>query len=248
MSHEEHDKETEEDIQQAINKYGWFIALFEADTATPAFAYTIGLWKTYNHPEIICFGLSTDIMHELLNDAGGEVKNGKPISLDVDNIDYLSDFPVMFKNVEPDNISDYMGYGQWYHGYKDFPVIQLFWTDKERNYPWQNDYNSALQFNQPLLDRKLDFKFFEPRNVASFIVKQIVYGGKPILYVTHDEDDGAWQFLTDEEAIVDDLIVVSLNEIVKLDPSVNELFNLPTGQYATRKFVGDKWVRESVVE
>ena len=248
MGHEEHDKETKEDIQQAIDNHGWFVALFEADTATPAFAYTIGLWKTYGHPEIICFGLPTSTMHELLNDAGEVIKKGDSIVLDVDDFHYLDNYPVMFKTVEAENIRDYLGYARWYYDYKDFPAIQLFWPDKEGIYPWQDGYSKVFEFNQPLLYQKLDFKFFAPRNVCTFTVKQIVNGEKPILYVVHEDEDGSWQFLTGDELSMDDSMVVGLSEITKLDPTVNELFNMPTGQSATRKFIGDKWIRESANE
>lgn len=62
----------------------------------------------------------------------------------------------------------------------------------------------------------------------------------------HDDDDGSWQFLSEDSVTSEDAMIVCLEEIVKRDPSVNELFNLPTGQMATREFVGAKWVREVI--
>ena len=44
------------------------------------------------------------------------------------------------------------------------------------------------------------------------------------------------------------MMVVCLEEVVKWDQTVNELFNLPTGQMATREFIGANWVREVVEE
>lgn len=85
------------------------------------------------------------------------------------------------------------------------------------------------------------FRFDEAKNVAVFTVKQI-FQGKPILYVCHDDEDGAWQFLIGEPVEEKDIMVVALEEIVNHDPTLNELFNLPTGYCAIRKFVGDKWV------
>ena len=37
--------------------------------------------------------------------------------------------------------------------------------------------------------------FDDPKNVAVITLKAIAKGGNPILHVTHDADDGAWQFL-----------------------------------------------------
>jgi hypothetical protein len=243
MDHEEHDKATKTNIEKAIRDFGWFVAKFEADTACPAMGYTIGLWETFKHPEIICFGLSTNLMHQLLNDAGEKIAQGKTIKTDIDDNYYLEKSPVMFKNIEPENINDYMGYGRWYYKYNDFQAIQLFWTDKQGKYPWQNEYSIDFQFRQPLLYKILDFKFFEPQNVASFTTKQILLEGKPILRVIHDDDEGAWQFFPGENVTIADAMLVSLSSVVNHDPTVNELFNMPTGQYATRAFIGDKWVR-----
>ena len=40
-------------------------------------------------------------------------------------------------------------------------------------------------------------------------------------------------------------MVVLLEEVVVYDPTVNELYNLPIGYYAERKFVGDTWLRKT---
>ncbi len=87
-----------------------------------------------------------------------------------------------------------------------------------------------------------DFKFDEKRNVAVFTVKQIFREGKPILYVCHDEEDGAWQFLTGESVEEKDSMVVALEEIIQHDSTINELFDLPMGYYAIREFIGDVWI------
>jgi hypothetical protein len=45
----------------------------------PSFSYSFGLLETYQHPELICFGLSTDLMHALINDAAALLKQGEKI-------------------------------------------------------------------------------------------------------------------------------------------------------------------------
>ncbi|HEX8349015.1 MAG TPA: DUF4262 domain-containing protein [Hymenobacter sp.] len=246
MSHEEHDSQAEKNIKQDVEEYGWSVCLFEKDTTLPAFAYTIGLWKNFKHPEIISFGLPIDTLHAILNDAGGWVSDGKVIELATDNFDIFENLPVQFRQIEQENILDYFGYARWFYEYKDFPAIQLVWPDRARNYPWDKGYDARYTFSQPLLDRKLAFKFFEPRDVAAFVARQVFKEDKPILRVRHDADDGAWQFLTGEPVTTDDIMLVALEEVVKLDPTINSLFNMPTGQVATRKFVGDKWTREEI--
>ncbi|SMB95188.1 hypothetical protein SAMN00120144_1884 [Hymenobacter roseosalivarius DSM 11622] len=251
MCHEEHDRQAEAQIKRDVKEYGWHVGAIEANTATPAFAYTIGLWENFKQPEIICFGLPTKTLHLILNDAGEWIRGGKTIELAVDNFDILEAVPVQFRQVEEENIADYFGYGRWFYDYKDFPAIQLIWPDRDKNYPWNENYDEQYEFAQPMLDRKLDFKFFEPRNTTAFVARQIFEESMPILRVFHDDDDGAWQFLTGElgELVTsDDIMIVCLEDVVKHDPTINELFNMPTGRVATREFVGAKWIREEIEE
>jgi hypothetical protein len=51
----------------------------------------------------------------------------------------------------------------------------------------------------------------------------------PILYVTHDEEDGMWQFLDGGDASEEDARILSLKEIVAIDPSLAQLADLPLG-------------------
>ena len=41
------------DIKINIEKHGLQVILIEATDYMPSFAYSIGLWEKYNHPEII---------------------------------------------------------------------------------------------------------------------------------------------------------------------------------------------------
>ena len=51
----------------------------------------------------------------------------------------------------------------------------------------------------------MSFPFREDPNTATILCKHIARGEKPILYVSHDEDDGMWQFLCNEEHTIEDL-------------------------------------------
>ena len=55
----------------------------------------------------------------------------------------------------------------------------------------------------------MSFPFREDPNTATILCKHIARGEKPILYVSHDEDDGMWQFLCNEEHTIEDLMLVT---------------------------------------
>ncbi len=91
-----------------------------------------------------------------------------------------------------------------------------------------------------------NWPFDDPLNVAVFTVRSILKQGKPILYVSHDEDDGAWQFHTGREPKEEESSIVALKSIVKIDESIKELADLPYGWCAWRESVNDPWKREKI--
>jgi hypothetical protein len=89
-------------------------------------------------------------------------------------------------------------------------------------------------------------KFREADNTAVFTTKFVIDDNKEIAEVHHDEEDGAWQFLSDDQ--FDDFSkvakLVGLGQITKRDSTLFEIADMPTGYVAHRKFRGDKWVIE----
>lgn len=77
--------------------------------------------------------------------------------------------------------------------------------------------------------------------------KHITDRDLPILYVSHDRDDegeSTWQFHSLVEPFsMDDAMLVRLDTIVELDPSVLEIADLPVGFAATRTALGGEWRR-----
>lgn len=89
--------------------------------------------------------------------------------------------------------------------------------------------------------------FDDPPNVAVFTTHQILEREDRIGFVTHDLDDGAWQFHARSGAGAEtDAKIVSLRAIVDLDPSVMELADLPLGWCAWRKEGEDTWHRREM--
>ena len=90
-----------------------------------------------------------------------------------------------------------------------------------------------------------EWPFSDPPNVATVTTVQVVRDGEPILLVYHDEDDGAWQFLTGTATnSMKNVMLVSLKSIVMRDPTVVELADLPLGWHAWREHIGAPWVRD----
>ena len=92
------------------------------------------------------------------------------------------------------------------------------------------------------IDNNSEYKFHDPENTACFVCDHVFNRQKPILHVSHDQEDGYWQFLCGqtkhEEA---NAKIISLKSATQIDSSINDLFEMPLGFGADRKSIKDKW-------
>jgi len=222
-----------------IIKYGWTVVLIKETEYLPSLAYTIGLWVTFNKPEIIAFGLNVNTLHILLNQAADMIKSGDEIIIGKDYSDFFEETQVQFICVDKENISDYFGYAVEYYNSNLFPAIELVWADSNNKFPWNKEFENNILFKQPLLDRNMDFKFYEEKNLGVFTTKQFIENNEPIVYVSHDED-GDWQFLT-KNANLKDAKIVHIEYMTSKDKTLNEVFHLEYGQSAERDSIDGNW-------
>jgi len=85
------------------------------------------------------------------------------------------------------------------------------------------------------------YKFKEAEKTACIVCSHVLKKERPILYASHDAE-GDWQFLCgDDGHTEEDAKIISLKEITQIDPSVNDLFEMPIAVGAERKTVENKW-------
>ena len=76
----------------------------------------------------------------------------------------------------------------------------------------------------------MKWKFSDAKNTAIFHLQdKLLMKACQILYVSHDEDDGSWQFNHGGNVNIEDAMIVSLRHMVNLDDTSNQLFDLPLG-------------------
>lgn len=241
-NHKEHDQPTKQSIKAIVDKYGCYLASFEADSYLPAFVYSIGLFEKFNHPEICCFGLSTGVMGRLINNITDRIRKGEKIETDKPYTSLVNGYSVQFVEVKKEHYPSNFGYGGWYYDGFDFPMLQLIWPDKAHNFPWDENFNPDWIFKQPLLDRNTDFFFYEQRNLGVYTTQDVL-DGAPILYVHHNED-GDWQFHSSSNPNIEEAKIVALEQLVKLDKSLNDIYYIEYGMRAYRMKKDDQWICE----
>ncbi|MEM8671248.1 MAG: DUF2314 domain-containing protein [Planctomycetota bacterium] len=87
------------------------------------------------------------------------------------------------------------------------------------------------------------WKFYDAPDTACFTTT-FVLQGTPILRVYHDYD-GDWQFhgAADQPADPSVIKLVAMHQVVRLDPSLESLSDLPYGWAAKRSSVDAQWIR-----
>ena len=80
---------------------------------------------------------------------------------------------------------------------------------------------------------------------AAAITLRSVLDGAPILFVSHDSDDDGWQFLDGlSRADPADARLIGMREVLRRDPTLRDIADLPPGWVAHRDGVGEPWARE----
>ena len=90
------------------------------------------------------------------------------------------------------------------------------------------------------MDRNADFKFREDKFCPVFTTSAWLESQEPIVDVIHDKE-GYWFFLPSGEP---DWKMVPLEELIKVDPTLNDVFDLDYGECANREFIGGQWQRD----
>lgn len=238
---DDHDRKLLADVQG----HGWHVIGVEADEEGPGFAYSIGLFHTFRHPEFIVFGLTVKVMHPIINSIGEQVRKGSKFGHLDEADDVVEGYNVCFHTVERKHYREYLGYARWFYQGDDFPILQCVWPDKEHRYPWHPDFNENLAARQPVLSGEKSWLFQEGKNRAVFTTKPVIHDDHPILLVSHDAE-GDWQFLCGTTNRAEDAAVVALGEMLKHDPSIGKVADLPEGWRAFRKSLKAPWKREQI--
>lgn len=121
------------------------------DEDGPGFAYSVGLFQSFGHPEIIIFGLSLELMHRLINDLGQMIRAGERFDDHSSSSDPLEGYRIRFRQVAPGARDYYFGAAVRFYGDEEFPSLHCIWPDRLGRYPWDTEANDAYRRLQPML-------------------------------------------------------------------------------------------------
>jgi hypothetical protein len=145
------ESERERSLVSDIEEYGWHVLLIPEEDEGPSFAYSVGLFKTFAHPEIVVFGLDVDLMRQMINRIGEEVRAGRCVSHGDSSPGVLEGHDVRFCDVAKEHYREHFGYARWFYRGDEFPVLQCIWPDAAGRFPTDPKSPGWLRNRQPLL-------------------------------------------------------------------------------------------------
>ena len=142
-------KEYKKRIEKLVKKHGHMIQGVGAGEGEPEFCYTVGLYTTYEHPELVIVGLPYNVAAGLLNDMAQRIKEGEVFRVSNTYKDILLDYKVLILYVEPEIVYKNLSASRLYTG-ELVPALQVVWPDSEHRWPNSKNANEAFTKLQPL--------------------------------------------------------------------------------------------------
>ena len=145
--------ESELKVLSDIEQYGLHIIHILGEKELPPYSFSIGLFKSYNHPEIIFIGMDQQLSHSLINNIASDIKNGEKFEANKYYPDIIERFDCYFVDVNKLNYKEYLGYANWYYEGYDYPVVQCIYPTTNGIYPWQSEWPENIKNLQPVLSQ-----------------------------------------------------------------------------------------------
>ena len=129
-----------------IKKYGLQIIHVFGNEDNPHFSYTVGLYESYLHPEIIIIGLKRELAQVLLNNMAYDIKNGKNYTIGEFHEGVLDDFLCYFGEVPKSEYKEAVGWAVWFYEGCDFPLIQCVYPTVSGKFAWEKNFPEDARF------------------------------------------------------------------------------------------------------
>ena len=149
--------EAEKKIVHNIEKYGCHItSVFDPDGEDPNFSYSTGISKTYNAPELIVIGLSTNLSQSIINTYANLLKEKREFEKGEFYKGFLEGFEITFREVSEASKKEHMLSACWFHENK-FEALQLVYPTTKGVWPWDPEATKSFHSLQPSLAEKSEW-------------------------------------------------------------------------------------------
>lgn len=125
--------------------------LASEDGQTPAYSHTVGLWHTFERPEVIVFGLAEDTAEDLLDVLVDEVSDGAALAPGQRLEGLLHGYPARLLDVPSASRGGLVALADWAYEGADYPLVQLVYPDKQGRWSWDPEAREGFRKHQPVI-------------------------------------------------------------------------------------------------
>ena len=136
--------EHERNFVAQIREHGWFGTHVFADDDGPGFTYTTGFWVTLGQPEVIMFGMKSDIAHDVMWDIFRHLKAGKTLPVRTRTDDVFGNLQACLFPMDKAHYAEHLGWSKWFYAGDAFPCLQLVWPDRGNVFPWEAGFDPTM--------------------------------------------------------------------------------------------------------
>jgi len=147
--------ESEAKVGKDIEEHGWHVIKVQSKDSKPSFAYSIGLFQSFGHPEILIVGLAPDTMHRMINNIGSDVTQGKAYHDGDVSGEILDGYECIFREVLSEHYRELFGWAIWHYKGTEFRTLQCIWPDRNHRFPWEIECESGIREYQQTFCRSV---------------------------------------------------------------------------------------------
>lgn len=134
-----------------VAQHGWMCVHLMAEGHEGPYSYTVGLFRTYGHPELAVFGLSSEVAHQVLSIAVAAIQQGHALDPSRPASGLIEGCSCLLASVPVFEFSRYFGVCRSYYEGDRFGLLQIIWPTRQGQFPWDTGSNPVFRAMQPIV-------------------------------------------------------------------------------------------------
>jgi len=142
---------SEQKVIDDVAEFGWHCVGINEEGDQASYAFSVGLFHTYKHPELAIFGLRGEVAHKILWLAVDAIRRNEPLDLALPTTELIEGYSCCFAEVPSSNYHEYFGFCRWFYQGSNFPLYQIIWPSRAGVFPWHQDATPEFRLAQPVV-------------------------------------------------------------------------------------------------
>lgn len=117
--------ESERQLLDDVAEYGWHCIHIMEEGEQVGYSFTVGMYQTFGHPELIIFGLSSRVSHQILSIFADAAQAGTPLDLSQPTDALIDHYSCCFAEVPLSEYYEHVGFARWYYQETTFRFTRL---------------------------------------------------------------------------------------------------------------------------